>query len=542
MSEQTPGTHGVNRRDLMRRAGAAGALVATGLALPLGRSVQTSSVSLLPSNKMPKPFKAPFRRPPVLKPRAVTRDARGFYTQHYTVNERLGATEIAPGIQTPVYGYNGIFPGPTIEVNRGVKTVVRVRNKLPNLHPDLGHSFATSTHLHGSASAPQYDGYANDITPPGFYKDYHYPNFQPARTLWYHDHGVHHTAENAYSGLAGMYIIRDAAERALLPQGEFDVPLVINDVMLGADGRLAYDDNDHSGLWGDIILVNGVPWPKMKVKRRVYRFRVLNCSIARSYRFRLSTGDPVTMVATDGGLMPVARRVDQWRHGGAERYEILIDFRRYKPGQRIELRNLSNDNNRDYSNTNRVMQFEVTDDAFSTVNNRIPTTLVPSAATSLKPSQAKRSRYLRVHRSNSEWKINDQSWHDVVASGYTSVVSSPEINEVEIWDIENTSGGWFHPVHIHLVDFQIIGRNGRPPFDYERGPKDVVYVGEGERVRLLMQFAHQRGKYMIHCHNLPHEDHDMMLQFSVGLKPGAIDPNDPIKAAPPRRDTLPPNA
>lgn len=78
----------------------------------------------------------------------------------------------------------------------------------------------------------------------------------------------------------------------------------------------------------------------------------------------------------------------------------------------------------------------------------------------------------------------------------------------------------------------MLSRNGRAPFAYELGPKDTVYVGESETVRLLMQFGPHRGKYMLHCHNLPHEDHDMMVQFSVGLAESDYDLNDPMTAAP----------
>jgi FtsP/CotA-like multicopper oxidase with cupredoxin domain len=91
-------------------------------------------------------------------------------------------------------------------------------------------------------------------------------------------------------------------------------------------------------------------------------------------------------------------------------------------------------------------------------------------------------------------------------------------------------------VHIHLIDFQILSRNGRAPFAYERGPKDVVYVGEGETVEVLMRFGPHRGRYMVHCHNLPHEDHDMMTQFRVGRKAYEWDENDPIEAARPTWD------
>jgi spore coat protein A, manganese oxidase len=104
----------------------------------------------------------------------------------------------------------------------------------------------------------------------------------------------------------------------------------------------------------------------------------------------------------------------------------------------------------------------------------------------------------------------------VINSNFTLVSANPGLNDVEIWELSNPHGGWFHPVHIHLIDFKILDRNGRPPFDYERGPKDVAYVGENETVRVIARFGPQRGRYMMHCHNLVHEDHDMMVQFQVG--------------------------
>ena len=98
---------------------------------------------------------------------------------------------------------------------------------------------------------------------------------------------------------------------------------------------------------------------------------------------------------------------------------------------------------------------------------------------------------------------------------------------MEIWEFQNKSGGWFHPLHIHLVDFKILSRNGQAAQPYENGPKDVVYIGEDEIVRLLIKFnpapGSKGGKYMVHCHNLPHEDHDMMQQFAVGVVPDDYD-------------------
>ena len=115
-----------------------------------------------------------------------------------------------------------------------------------------------------------------------------------------------------------------------------------------------------------------------------------------------------------------------------------------------------------------------------------------------------------------------------------------------MWEFENDSGGWFHPVHVHLVDFQILDRNGRPPEDFERGPKDVAYVGENELVRVLMKFEHEQGRFMMHCHNVVHEDHDMMSQFRVGEDTPDNDPfadrAAPLPARPLvlRRDPAPP--
>jgi FtsP/CotA-like multicopper oxidase with cupredoxin domain len=525
----------ISRRQVLL-IGGLGVLGAGGAMLPTG-SVEAKSASRLGSREMPRPFQSAFVQAPILQPYATGTDpADGLPVNYYRLTQKAATANILPRLTTPILGYNGLFPGPTISLDQGTKAVLRIRNQLPAAHAFDGHALSTSTHLHGSASRPQFDGYASDITNPGFYKDYHYPNFQPARTLWYHDHGVHFTAMNAYSGLAAQYHMHDPLERQLLPQGRYDVALTVSDAMFAANGSLGYDDNNHSGLWGDVILVNGKPWPVMKVQKRIYRFRILNCCISRSLRPALSTGDPVVVVGTDGGLVPVAQTVANWRHGGAERYEILIDFRKYKTGQRIELRNLSNKNNVDYDFTNKIMAFDVTDEPVDTADptwNRIPTTLTDSETMSLRTGQSVKTRKFRLKRNDRTqmWTINDDSWQDVIASGYKKVIADPDLNSVEVWEIENKSGGWFHPLHIHLVDFQILSRNGMAPSAYERGPKDVVYVGEGETVRLLMKFTPHKGLYMMHCHNLPHEDHDMMAQFRVGLKENDWDGDDPMTAA-----------
>ncbi len=527
--------------------GALGLVGYAGLTQPLGNEVLTKSASGLSDRNFPRAYQAAFRPLPVLAPYEVSWDD-GVRVEKYSVSAKPGMAQILPTMQTPVLGYNGSVPGPTISVDRGTRVHLRVRNKLQGLqypdHEQHSHSSGLylSTHLHGHASLPEFDGYADDRTAPGFCKDYVYENDQPARSIWYHDHATHLTTRNVYSGLAAQYHIHDEAERALLPQGRFDVAMTLSDIMFEADGRARFDDKDHSGLWGDVILVNGQPWPVMKVQRRVYRIRLLNGSISRSYKPYLSTGDAVHMVATDGGLMPATQSVTSWRHAPAERYEFLIDFSKYAPGTQVRLLNGSNPKNVDFDHTNKIMAFQVTDEPVDTSDptwRTIPQTLVPSDVMSLKTSQSSRTRYLHLKKSDvtNVWNINETTWADVIASGYTKVLADPALGAVEMWDLHTSSGGWFHPLHIHLVDFQIVSRNGRAPFAWERGPKDVAYVGPDEKVRVLMRFDRE-GRYMVHCHNLPHEDHDMMGQFRVG-QPGNPDPHDPITAVEPCLDTYP---
>jgi len=521
----------LSRRDVLKVS----ALGAAAVALPFEQTVRAKSASRIAASLLPKPYAAPFVVPPVAQPKDTTKGLDGVTdVPLYDITQKEGLAQILPTIKTPIFGYDGIAPGPTIRARRGQPIAVKMTNALPATHPQWGYEAWTSCHLHGSASKPQYDGYASDITRPGEYKIYHYPNVQDARTLWYHDHGVHHTAENAYMGLAALYLLSDDVEDRLpIPKGAYDLPMVITDKMFAADGKFMYDDEGHSGLYGDVILVNGAPWPNLKVARRKYRFRILNASLSRGLRLQLSDNSPMTVIATDGGLMPAPQQTVQLRVGMAERYEVVIDFAKYTAGAKIQLRNLGVPNSDDFDHTNKIMQFEVTNDRFDTANNEVPAQLNPNMEVmGLKESDAVATVKLRVHRTNGMWMVNDHTWDDIVASNYQTVVANPKLNDVQIWEIQNSSGGWFHPTHIHLVDFKILSRNGRAPFNYELGPKDVAYVGENETVRAIMRFTHEEGRYMIHCHNLPHEDHDMMTQFRVGDDRPDNDPMNAAKAVP----------
>jgi spore coat protein A len=523
---------GLTRRDMLK----VGVLAGGVLLLPLERGVRAAVTNRIAESQLPLPFTLPFALPPAARP-VRSDDSRDLYW--LTMREQ--AAEIIPGYQTRIWGYNGTFPGPTFDVQRGRPIVVRQVNQLPPAHPVLGYTPYTSVHLHGAASLPQYDGYANDVTYPGFYKDYHYLNDQDARTIWYHDHGVHHTASNVAMGLAGMYRMHDPLEQSLpIPQGDYDVPLVVSDAMFDASGQFLHDDNDQSGTFGDVILVNGRPWPVMRVERRKYRFRILNASISRSYRWQLDSGEPLVVIGTDAGLMPVPQPVRSLRHVSAERYEVIIDFARYKIGQRVALRNISPKNNIDYSHTDKVIAFDVIGNPRTTSGNAIPEVLNPDNETmALIPAQDAVTRTLALVRSGGQWTINRQTWDDVMASGFQLSLANPALDSVEIWELRNDSGGWTHPFHIHLVDFRVldreVDRNGvrLPARPHERGPKDTVSLGENERVRVVVKFGPHAGRYMVHCHNVVHEDHDMMGQITVGdggPDPMTTAPSGPLPA------------
>lgn len=522
----------ISRRALLKYAAIAGG----SMLLPLGLN-RIGHAGTAGSPRV-KPFTLPFKTPSILN-----RVHKDDINDYYEITMRKERVEILPGLKTEIWSYNGMAPAPTIIDGKGQQTVVRFINKL---------DIETSIHLHGMASLPQYDGYANDLIPPEHYKDYDYPNNRAA-TLWYHDHAVHNTARNVYMGLAGLYIVEDENElrlqqNGILPRGdnrEYDVPLLIQDKTFRSDGSLLFDDQGHKSQMGDTILVNGVPWPRMEVERRKYRFRVCNGSVSRSYRLGLSNGDDFMIIGTDAGLMNNPVWVKNFRLGMAERYEFVIDFSKYPLGSQIVLRNLGLPNNINYDGTNQLMRFDVVKQATTTDTQPLtPTTQlanpqVPSISDVL--AKVKRSREFRYERSNGMWTISGKTWEP------DKIDAAPEYLDYEMWTLHNPSGGWFHPIHIHLADFLIVERNGKPAFPYERGWKDVFYLGENETVRVVGKFGPNTGKYMTHCHNTVHEDHDMMRQFEVvqtkPLNLGDPPPNigkNPITAAPAQPLPAPP--
>ena len=335
--------------------------------------------------------------------------------------------------------------------------------------------------------------------------------------LWYHDHAVDHTAENAYYGQAGAYILHDSAEDSLgLPSGEYDVPLILSSKQYNEDGSLFSPADETDSLFGDIIHVNGQPWPFLKVEPRKYRFRFLDAAISRSFFLyferatREGTKLDFNVIASDAGLLSGPQKVKDMYISMAERYEIVFDFSAYK-GENITLRNTRDfAPDKDFRFTDRVMRFVVGNDAV-TDGSQLPAALrtIPYPK-----DTGKIDHHFKFERQGGHWAINGVTFSDI----QNRVLAKPPRGTVEVWELENSSGGWSHPIHIHLIDFKTLkrekGRGAVMPYE-SAGLKDVVWLGPGETVTVEAHYAPWDGVYMFHCHNLIHEDHEMMAAFNV---------------------------
>jgi spore coat protein A len=440
-----------------------------------------------------------------------------------------------------VWGYNGQVPGPTFEVERNHSIYVKWTNNLPLRHflpvdktihgaehtPDV----RTVVHLHGSPSEPDSDGQPEAwftrnfrVTGPTFVKEiYHYPNTDRAANLWYHDHALGITRLNVYAGLAGLYFIRDHHERSLpLPKGKYEIPLVVQDKSFNPDGSLFYPaqpDNPSPDLpypsivpsfLGDTIVVNGKVWPFLKVEPRKYRFRLLNASNTRTYKFQFSNNQSFFLIGTDGGLLREPIEVNSLDVSPAERMDIIVDFSKLY-GQDVVLQDEFELGNP----TGDIMQFRVTKPLTCPDHSRIPNHL--SIIKPIPLSEVRKVRRITLNDSEDQYGrlmllFDDKMWMD-------PPTETPLIDSVEIWELVNQTPG-IHPIHLHLVNFQVIDRvdeNGNlvSPLPADFGLKDTVLVAGGETVRIIMKFKPYCGHYVWHCHRLEHEDHDMMRPLIV---------------------------
>jgi FtsP/CotA-like multicopper oxidase with cupredoxin domain len=437
-----------------------------------------------------------------------------------TTNGQLNLTaqyttqNIFKGKSSKVLGYqSGSILGPTIVVNTGDVMSVNLQNNLLE---------TTNIHWHGLIIPANMDGHPENVVQPGGTFNYTFPIAQRAGMYWYHPHPDGHTAKQAYLGLAGAIIVRDAEENALnLPSGEFEVPLVIQDKRISTDYALDYSPtmNDvMTGYMGKYITVNGVYAPFKSVKTATYRFRVLNGSNGRIYNLGFSNGATFKVIGADGGLLTTSQTVSSLLLGPGERADILVDFSTNAVGTEVFLVNNlfsagTSQGKQKFNITKFIVDTKVSD-SFT-----LPTTL--SAITPMAASSASRTRTFDIsnmemsgmgsmamkgmHRINN--KVYDKNRIDeVVAAGST-----------EIWVFDNSTGAEPHPMHIHGVQFQVLDRTGGRGglIASEKGWKDTILLLPGEKVRVIMTFSNNKGLFMLHCHNLEHEDDGMMLQFEV---------------------------
>lgn len=467
-----------SRREFLKMTAIAG----TSAALPS----HWLAASLL--NSRIRPFAVSLAIPPVMKP--VRRDGD---REYYEVRMRKARTEILKGKRTTIWGFDGRFPGPTFKVKRGREIVVR---RVNDLH------VPTTTHLHGGKVDWRSDGHPSLAIPVGEAYDYVYPNDQEAATLWYHDHLCQETSRNNYMGLSGLYIIEDDAERDLnLPRGRYDIPLVIHDRTFNADGSLRFKDKVDQ-LLGDVYLVNGRPMPYLEVANRKYRFRILNGSHSRGYDLTLDTGEPLVQIASDQGLLQAPTPMTSIPLWPAERAEVVVDFSKYPVGSKIVLQDR---NASDPLQARPVMQFRVTRQEPD--DSSLPAFLRPIERLLPGPDVVEREFALSKNDAG-KWVINGKPFD----AGRIDI--KPKLGDTEVWTFINQSF-FVHPMHIHLVRFQILDRSNLRLSTNEVGWKDTVRVDPSARVRVIMKFDGFAGRYMYHCHNLAHEDHSMMGQMLV---------------------------
>ncbi|KAK8117907.1 uncharacterized protein PG998_006188 [Apiospora kogelbergensis] len=452
------------------------------------------------SPEYPLIYRVPLPIPPIKQPKmTVTNPVTGKDIWYYELETRPFTQQVYPNLgPATLVGYDGMSPGPTFVIPRGTETVVRIMNNA---------NLETSVHLHGSPSRAPFDGWAPDVTQPGGIQGL----LLAERTIW--------------------PIIVPAPTSSPTPPrtpwaspsgyGKYDIPLVLTSKHYNQDGTLRSTVGETKSYWGDVIQVNGQPWPFLNVEPRKYRFRFLNAAVSRSFALyfvrasNVNSKLPFQVIASDAGLLAKPVSVSDMYVAMAERYEIVFDFSAFA-GESLELRNLNKvggiGTDDDYEHTNQVMRFVVSPDPVpdnSTVPAQLRDVPFPPASTGI-------DHHFRFHRHNGEWRINGVGFADVE----NRVLAKVPRGTVELWELENSSGGWSHPIHVHLVDFRVLDRYGdeanRGVMPYEsQGLKDVVWLGRHETVLVEAHYRPWDGVYMFHCHNLIHEDHDMMAAFNV---------------------------
>ena len=482
-----------------------------------------------------RPFVDPLPLPPVARP-------------NHTGTVRIAMREIQVKVHSDVpatrmWSYCDLDSGsatglaPVIEAHSRRALHVEWINQLPVKHflpvdfslHGCGHDIPevrACVHLHGGRTPTQDDGYPDDWFVPGASRTCRYPLEQDAATLWYHDHAMGLNRLNIYAGLFGMAIVRDPAEAALqLPSGKYEVPLSLCDRNFTSDGQLYYPDSgDPDHPWvpefsGDAILINGKIRPYFEVEPRLYRFRVLNGANSRFFALALSGSQVFHQIGSDQGLLAAPVELTSLSLAPAERADLLVDFSAFA-GQRVHLRNSAFE----------ILEFRVAGHPAAAPPSPSPPTTLRSVAR-LPETSATITRTITLNEyvdkigNSMLMLLNHKRWHEPVSE-------TPRLGATEIWEFVNLTEDT-HPMHLHLVRFQILDRRvfdvfayrnnkglrylsaAAPPPANELGWKDTVQCPPGSITRIIAQFDGYPGRYLYHCHILEHEANDMMRPFDV---------------------------
>ncbi len=487
------------------------------------------------------PFVDPLPIPALAQPTSGSPGAVASYDMAIRQFQQQLHRDLPP---TTVWGFGdgatgGVYPGPTILAKTGEPVTVTWINDLRDSGGNLltSHHLPVDTcphgadddsprtviHLHGGHIPADVDGYPESTFLPGSSVVYTYPNNQLPGTLWYHDHALGITRLNVMMGLAGGYLVTDDVEQALgLPSGANELPLIIQDREFNPDGSFQYPAVWEDAFFGDTLLVNGMVYPFLNVDQGKYRFRIYNGSNTRVYTLSLSPAAPFIQVGTEGGLLPAPVTVNEITLSTGERADVIIDFALFAPGTELILTNSAP---APFPGTPGVgvipsiMKFIVQNQAGHT--DAVPATLRPFDQ--IPESEAVHTRDFELRKvsepcAGSEWVINGLGWDDIT--------EFPRLGTTEIWSFINRSG-MTHPMHMHLVFFQVLDRQDFdvvddvivptgspvPPDPNEAGWKDTVTAYPQQITRVIARFEDYSGLYAYHCHILEHEDHEMMRQF-----------------------------
>ncbi len=436
---------------------------------------------------------------------------------------------------TTMWSYGGSVPGPQLETRSGEGQLIEWVNELPARHfLPIDYSLHGAerdkpevrgvVHVHGGKTPPEGDGYPEDWYVPGQSRTYYYPNRQDPALLWYHDHTMGINRLNIYAGLLGLYVIRDSVEDALnLPGGKYEIPLVLMDRDVKPDGQLSYPvsaDPEHPWVpeaFGAAHLVNGKLFPYLEVEQRKYRIRILNGANGRFYRLSLSPEIEINQIGSDQGLLPGPVTVKHLQLAPGERADVVIDFAGHSGAQVLLM-----------SEALTLMQFRVASTAVSD-RSALPATLraVPRIAESsaVNTRRLTLDEQLNMVSESMGMLLNKTPWH-------MPVTEKPLLNTTEIWELVNLTDD-VHPIHLHMVKFQILDRRRFDFFEYmtkgslrytgpamapeanELGWKDTARVNAKTVTRIIVPFAGYPGRYVWHCHILEHEDNEMMRPYEV---------------------------